>query len=378
MRRSLSGLFLKLAFAFILSLFLVIGIAAAWGRVAWAKEPATPELTFQQAVELAINHSKSLKNTELAIERTEEVRKYVADKVHYTPAGPNPDPAAARAFTALVMADLNWQMTKKKQSAEKDAVTLSAIKAYCSVLQALENVRAAELNYQSSDLACRSAIASFNVGVLSRYGLIQAEAGLAGAKSTLEAAQKALDDAYQQFNQLIGLWPEDRPVLTERPAFSPLQIDNLDTEVERAVEENPSLWLARKNIDLAKLNLDLYTYNNPQEAEPYKAKEIKTEEAEVSAASTEEQMRKLVRTIYYNIRQLEENYAGIEQKLAVAEENLRITRLKYELGMAIKTDVISAQAALTGTQKTLIDAACQHEVLKLAFRKPWAYAASAG
>jgi len=89
-------------------------------------------------------------------------------------------------------------------------------------------------------------------------------------------------------------------------------------------------------------------------------------------------MRKLVRTIYYNIRQLEENYAGIEQKLAVAEENLRITRLKYELGMAIKTDVISAQAALTGTQKTLIDAACQHEVLKLAFRKPWAYAASAG
>ena len=374
MRKIWAAAFFKLNV--VVSLVLAIGIivsagVTAGGKAAWAKEPATPELTLQQAVEKAVANSKSLKNKGYEVERTEEVRGSAADKVKFVPAaGSNPDPTAAANFTGLVSADLQWQMAKKSYDAEVDTVTMSVTKAYYGVLQALESVHVAEQAYQSKELASRLAMASYRAGALSKSGLIQADSDLAGAKSDLEAARKALDDAYQQFNQLVGLWPEDRPVLTGRPSFSALEIDNLDTEVERAVENSPTLWQAKRNIDLAKLNLDLYAFN--YESEPYKSKEIKVDQAEVSAASAEEQLRNAVRTIYYNIRKLEENYAGLQQKLAAAEENLRVTQLKFDLGMATKADVLSAQYALAGVQKSLLDTVCQHELLKLSFAKPWA------
>ncbi|MCL6448432.1 MAG: TolC family protein [Armatimonadetes bacterium] len=376
MRKTWSAALFK--FGFVVSLILLIGLTmgagvTAGGMAAWAKEPATPELTLQQAVERAIANSKSLKNKEYEIERTEEVRESAADKVKWTPSGPISDEKAAEAasaFTGLVSADLQWQMAKKSYDAEVDTVTMSVTKAYYSVLQALENVRTAELDCRSAELAGRLAMASYRAGALSKSGLIQADSRLAGAKSALEAAQKALDDAYQQFNQLVGLWPEDRPVLTDRPSFSALEIDNLETEVERAVEKSPTLWQVKRSVELAKLDLDLYAFN--YEAEPYKSKEIKVNQAEVSASAAEEQMRNAVRTIYYNIRQLEDSYAGLQQQLAAAEENLRVTQLKYELGMATKADVLSAQASLAGVQKSLLDTVCQHELLKLSFAKPWA------
>ncbi|MBC7326339.1 MAG: TolC family protein, partial [Moorella sp. (in: Bacteria)] len=187
-------------------------------------------------------------------------RERAADKARYSfiPApGSNPPPEAAAAFTGLVMADINWQMAKKSYNAEKDAVAMSVIKAYYEVLKALEGVQAAELSYKSAEISRQVALASYRAGVFAKSGLIQAESGLAQANSALEAAKKALDDAYQQFNVLVGLWPEDRPVLVDRPSFTPLQADNLEAEVERAAEESPSLWMAKKNIDLARLNLDL-------------------------------------------------------------------------------------------------------------------------
>jgi outer membrane protein TolC len=205
--------------------------------------------------------------------------------------------------------------------------------------------------------------------MLSKTGLNQAESGLTAAKSALEAAQKALDDAYQQFNQLVGLWPEDRPVLTDRPTYSALEIDSLDTEVEKAVENSPALWLAKRNVDLAKLGLDLYSFNN--ESEPYKSKEIKVNQAELTAAGNEDTLRNSVRSTYNKIRQMEENYAALQQDLAVKEENLRLVRLKFNLGMVTKTDLLAAQVDLEKAQKSLLDAVCQHELLKIQFAKPW-------
>ncbi|MGB9905653.1 MAG: TolC family protein, partial [Desulfotomaculales bacterium] len=116
------------------------------GGVAWAKEPATPELTLQQAVEKALAASKSLKNAEYEVERTEEVRNSAADKVKYIPAPQsNPDPVAAASFTGLVSADLQWQMAKKSYDLTVDTITAAVTSAYYAVLQAQENVRVAEM-----------------------------------------------------------------------------------------------------------------------------------------------------------------------------------------------------------------------------------------
>ena len=346
-----------------------------------AKEPATFELSLEKAVEMAIANSKELQNAQYDIDRAWEVREKAADNVKYIPAGiiSGDDAAkAAAAFTGLVQADLSWQAKKKAYEVTKDSVVMAVYKAYYNVLSAQENVRAKEATLKSAEWQRRIAADQLRLGMLSKSDFLTVSASIEQATKDLEAAKKALDDAYHQLNQLIGLWPEDRPVLTSRPKYEPLAVDSLDAAVERAVAESPTVWLAKSQVDYYKLRLDLYPFNSSTVSDPYDAWEIDVSKAEVSAASTEEQIRKQVRSIYYTAKQLEDSYAAVLQRLEVNREKLRVARLKFELGMATKADVLSAEAELAKTEKDLLDLIAQHEICVMLFEKPWVYSGGAG
>ena len=65
--------------------------------------------------------------------------------------------------------------------------------------------------------------------------MVQENQSYAAAQTSLTTAQANLDTAYQKFNQLVGLAPDDRPVLTDQPSFAPLVIGSLDAEVSRVL-----------------------------------------------------------------------------------------------------------------------------------------------
>ncbi len=356
MRRHLIAVFLLGA--------LLVSITAAW-----AKEPATPELTLSQAVDRAISKSQTLKSAEYDIDRSYAVREASADNVLFTPTGPTTT-EAEKAFTGLVKADLNWQMSKKTYQTKVDSVVMDVYNGYYSILRAQEKVKTSELALRSADLQKRKTAAFYSYGKASKLALNQAENTWQAAKNTLETNRQSLEDAYQKFNQLIGLWAEDRPQLTDRPAFEPLEISNLDTEVARVVAESPTVWQAQQNISLSKLDLDLYNFNSS--STPYEAVKIDVQKTELSAAQTEEQFRETVRSTYYAIRQMEEQYTSLQNNARIAEENLNIARMKYELGLIIAAEVAASETSLAQSNQSLLDITCQHDLLKMNFRKPWA------
>lgn len=354
-------------------LFLVVyTVLFFFASAAWSKEPATPELTFQQAVEMAKAESEALASAQCDIDKSKQVRDYLQTKMLFAPTSPT-TAEAEMWFTSYVQSDLNWQMAKRSYSAKEDTVVMKVYQAYNGVLQALENVKAAEAKLKSAEWNKKVAAVSKCVGLLDESGFKQAEAAFISAKTDLETAQKSLADAYQKFNLQVGLWPNDRPVLVDKPEFNKLSVDNLDVEVERALSASPMVWLLQKNVDLAKMNLDLYDLTNPNNIEPYSAKKLDIDKAEIAAKDSREQTRILVRTIYYNVINLEESYKKAQEGLKVAEENLRVVRLKYDVGMATNGDVLAAEADLAAARKSLFDVISQHEILAYAFKKPWAY-----
>ncbi|OPX89631.1 MAG: Outer membrane efflux protein [Pelotomaculum sp. PtaB.Bin104] len=354
-----------------ISLTLTLGFA---GIQAWAaKEPASPEFTLEQAVEKAKANSQTLKSMKYDINRSYEVRQYVGDKVTFTPLEAS-DSEADATFKSLMSADLNWRMAKRSYDAQEDTLVMQTYKIYYGLLQAIEDVKVAESQLKNAEWKHRVAAANYRVGLLNKMGMLEADAALAEAKANLEAANKALEDAYQKFNQLVGLWPEDRPVLVDKPSFNEVKIDNLDYEVAKAKADCPSIWLARQKIDLAKINLDLYSFNNA--SEPYVAKKIDVDKTEIAVEDADEQMDKLVRTLYYTIKQSEEQYANAMDSVKTAEESLRVIKVKYDVGMATLAEVRAAEAALVKAENSVFDLACQHEIQAYAFQKPWAYAAS--
>ncbi|OPX89531.1 MAG: Outer membrane efflux protein [Pelotomaculum sp. PtaB.Bin104] len=342
---------------------------------AWGEEPAAPELTLNQAVEKAKSNSINLQSLKYDVERSYEVRQFDADKVTYIPFGPTSN-AVSRAYSTLVQQDLNYQISKRNLVYQQDVVEMQVYKLYDELLQAQEKVKVCEAQLKSADWQRIVANANYRVGMLNMMGLIQAQATAESAKTGLEAAKKALDDTYQKFNQLVGLDPSDRPVLVDKPKFEELKIGDLDSEVSRTLAVCPTVWVAQQKVDLAKITLDLYDFSSSSRTEPYKAKEIDVTKAELSVSDTTEQMEKLVRTLYYSLKQYEEQYKSAQENVKSAEEALRVARVKYDVGMATRPDVLAAESTLAQANQSLLNYSCQHEILVFAFKKPWAYAAS--
>lgn len=347
---------------------LLLGILAP---AAGAKEPATPELSLERAVELALAHSESVKKAEKDVDRLEEWREYRAEQLDYIPTAPPGTAAVEVPWSRLLQADLEWRMSKKSLAAEKDKVALDTCKKYWDVLQAQEKVKAAEAALASARRQLQNARAGYRAGTLPLAGLVGAEAQYRGAEAALARARNDLDDAYTALNQAIGLWPEDRPVLTDTVTFAPLEVADLDHEVAKVLESAPSVWLAQERVTLQKYLEDMMFYSG--EYRPYQARKIEVEQAELDAASTRELFELITRSLFYGVKSLEEAYAGAQEGVRAAEENLRVARVKFDVGMATAADVAAAEKDLADARKAAFELACQHAYMKLAFAKPWAY-----
>lgn len=357
---------------FIVLKIVVLGLILVCASVAWAKEPATPEMTVQQAISSALSNSNALKLKENSIDRASKLRDSAAEDMNgFIPTGET-TPQAEAAYSSLVQKDNAWQTAKKSYKTQEDTVVMSVYQAYNNVLLAQEKIKSAEAALESAQWQKRLVAACYAVGMASKTDVIQADATLAGASAALESDRQSLEDCYQQFNQLVGLEPVDRPVLIDQPVYSALVIDNLNVEVERVLEVSPDVWTAEQQISLAKITLNLWAPSTS--SDPYDAKEIDLLNANISATVTKDEIDKAVRSLYYKIIQQESTFVGLQEQIKTSEENLRVIKVKYDLGMATQAEVVQAKAALASQQLSLLSAICQHEISKMAFRKPWAAA----
>lgn len=357
---------------YLITLTVLIFIVLLLAVPALAREPATPSLTLQQAVEMAKAQSETIKKDMYEIERGELVKDSAELKMLFAPTSPTTIPARTY-FLNYKQSGIDLEMSERSYAADLDSLVMKTLQSYNNILKGLEAVDAAEVQLKNAEWNYRVAVVSKQVGLLNSLDFIKAGSALAQARTNLEQAKKSLDDNYQNFNVSIGLWPEDRPVLVDEPIFEKIAIENLETEVERAVGKSPTVWLMQKQVDLADISRRLYNLAGTSSTIPYETKKIDVEMAKLSAAQTEEQVRSLVRSIYYSAVQLENQYDSAQESVKVAEETLRVARIKYDVGMVTIGDVLAAEANLETAQQALLSIVTQHQALSLAFSKPWSY-----
>ncbi|GAF25573.1 outer membrane protein [Moorella thermoacetica Y72] len=361
--------------------FLLIGLLLVF---AFAVPVASAEskskvttLTLQQAINLALQNDKGLQKAEKEIDRTKELRDNAADNVDFTPVmGSSYDPNYELSWNNLLSADLAWQMSKKNLEASRDAVVLKTCKSYWDVQAAKEKVAVQQKLEQQALLNLQNARAGLQAGTIAPSAIVAAEGQWQQAKNNLEAAQHALDDAYNSFNQQVGLDASERPVLADAPTYEPLDIADLDHEVARVVASSPSVWLAQQKVTLEQWAADMMFFTG--QYTPYKAREIAVDQAQLDAASAQELMEMVTRQLYYTTKSLEEAYQAAQEALKMAQENLRVTQVKYNAGMATKSDIVAAEVAVNQAQLNLGDLIRQHAYMKLAFEKPWAASGGSG
>lgn len=340
-------------------------------------DAATQTLTYQQAVESALSKSYKVKNALEDIDRSREVLDKAADSVWYVSGAPGGDPYVNKAYLGYESASVAYQVSKKIYELTKDTVAYAVKQAYNGVLQAEEKKRLAEATLQNADIQRRIAQVRYEYGLISRFDRDQAEKAYQTAQANLAAAEQALADAYQRLNQLVGLPPEARYVLVDRPEVKDLGEVDLRGKVAQVQAESPAIWQAEQQVNLAKLQLDLYTFNDPTNPDPYQAKEIDVRKASNTLLDLKDQLEATVRSLYATLEQLRSQYDALQSQLAAAEDSLKLVQVQYANGMAIWADVVAAQTKVQQLRQQLADVAAQYDNLLMAFDKPWVYGGAA-
>ncbi|MDH7496824.1 MAG: TolC family protein [Syntrophomonadaceae bacterium] len=367
--RGLSGA----ARAVFLLLCLALAATAAMTPVQ-AREPARPQLTLEQATAMAMRHSEAVLKAAREVERTGELRDHSASGLDWVPSEPAGSSIVEVPWAQFLAADLTWEMSKRSEQAARDTVVLDTAKKYREVQVALAREEAAEAALADARRRLQDSRAMFQVGMGTGGALAAAEAQLTSGETSLASARAEVEKAYAAFNQAVGLWPEDRPILVDQLSFQPLRIDSLDYEVRRALEGAPSLWLARQTVKMREILQDMSLYSG--QYSPYQVRKIEVEQAGLDAMSAEETFALLTRNLYYAVQALEQGYSAAMAGISVCQENLRVARVRYEVGVGTLAEVTAAEKALAAAVAGADEIAAQHAYMKMAFAKPWAYLAS--
>ncbi len=355
-----------------LALIIILGTIAP---AAVAAEPAKPTVTIDQAISNALSNSEAVKKATNTVNLKEESRNYSYQQNGYAPT------AAAYNFTAMVevpyfnllSSDLDWQMSKKTLTSQQDGIAMDACNKYWSVQKYQEKLKIAELGLKNALRQLQNAQAGNRVGTIADSGLLGTKTQYQLAQSALDSAKNDLDKAFIAFNQVVGLRPEDRPILTDTVEYKPINIESLDYEVARVLGNSPTVWLAEQNVKMQKYTEEKGIYSGVyRNAETRK---LEMDQVLVNAASTKEAAEQSTRSSYYAIKSVEDNYPAALDRVKVAEDNLRITKIKFDIGMSTATDVATDEKALADAKYSIFETNLNHEYMKLAFRKPWAASA---
>lgn len=356
---------------FLLGSLLTVGI-----RPVTAEEAANPEITLDEAISSAVANSEVVQKAAKEVDRTEEIRNYQYDVLQ----GLSTEPAFTAAVevprSQLLTSDLTWRITKKSLTAAEDKVALDTCNKYWAILKNQKKVEAAEATLNAALKQLQVARAGERVGISmlasmspTQY-LIASESQYTGAQAALEAAKNDLASAYSAFNQNVGFAANDRPVLKDELIYTPLNVDNIDYEVAKVLENHPLVWQANEAVTLQEYLKNMMFYTG--EYQPYEARQITVEQAQLDVVALKKLYEQVTRSTYYSAKNLEEGYNAMQQGIKSSEENLRVKKLMYEVGMSTAAEVAAEEQKIATARSDAFERLSQQAYMKLAFQKPWA------
>ena len=159
-----------------------------------------------------------------------------------------------RTINGVRVADAAVAAGRETLRAVEQSVLLEAITAYMDVVRDQAFVRLRESNVEVLDKELRATRDRFNLGVVTRTDVAQAEARLAAATSALDLTRANLKSSRAAFERTIGFAPM-RLREGSKP-FGKLPASH-DEAIAIALREHPSVVAATYNEQAAQANIDL-------------------------------------------------------------------------------------------------------------------------
>jgi len=301
-------------------------------------------------------------------------------------------------------AKLGVDLSKENVETVKRDLVLQVRVGYFNILKAEKFLDVAKQTVKQFEAQLEVTKAFFEVGIVPKNDVLQAEVRLANARQALVRAENELAVAKSSFNILLRREIGTPLEVVDILAYKPFPM-GFEASLEEALRQRPEVKTAQLIIDQAKENVKisksgyfptvslLGNYNRLSE-EPGLNGDMKNERWTVQALATftlwnwgnttfkvgenkvkviqaEDSRKQLIESItlevkndYLNLSVAEKNIKVAETAIEQAEENLRMNEERYKYQVATQTDVLDAVVLLAQARVNYYGALSDFNVAK--------------
>lgn len=328
-------------------------------------------LTLEDAVKWAEAHSYDIKSEKQDIESNDIRMEDASEDLEFTPVGTGngQDDAAARsAFKEVASSNINYSMSKKQAEVTSDQVRYSLLKAYQDIFIKQNDVKDREESLEIAQMEELAALAKAKMGRISEVEKSQIIKARTEAEQNLQTAKTSLTDAWIRLNTLMGKSKDITYKLVDKPTYSEPEDWDVDTQISRMISGSPSIWLLEKQVELAELDVSLFSFNAGGN---YDLTKLDVDKAQLNLASSKENFEESIRTMYSDMEKLKDQYHVLEINLQTAKDNLLVAQAKFAKGLVTALDVKKEQNNVNQKKRQMEEIAIQMDQLNYTWNKPW-------
>lgn len=257
--------------------------------------------------------------------------------------------AEASGVTALnqklvkMRRDFAKENIQKNYQAEMNAIEKDTVQLYYGVLQAQDNVKAAQDNLNVQTTMLDNVQKKFKAGVAARKDVLSAQTSVTSAKSALKDAQVALSTAKMSLNMLLGYSLTQEVVLTDTLKMVEAPDVTLDAAIKDAVANRLDIKLAALGMEIQKIMLDNLKYTIATNSSAYKKQEVAYLQTKQGYETAPIQVEMDIRNQYAALEQKKLAVESAQATADFAKEGHRLTQISYDAGVATLAEVQEAQ-----------------------------------
>lgn len=290
------------------------------------------------------------------------------------------------------VATSDQEIARAQSAGREDEIHYAVEQLYYGLLIAQRQQAAAEAKVAAADELFKDAQNAVDTGNALKVATIGRHAGVLEARQTLLAAKDQAADYREALNFLIGLPAATELALTEpdRPVFN---LASADEAVHAALDNSPQVKEARESVAKARaarraaqadfipdvtalvqyyhqsgvptlpndfgaiggsLTYTLFDFGKRQDLVRERGTQVA--EAEENLKRIEEDVEQNVRKSYRNVERSLEMVNVAREAVALRTESERLTRDQVDLGLALKSALLDAQASHTAADADLLRA----------------------
>lgn len=340
-------------------------------------------LSLNEAIDYALEHNPDIKLAKVSVDEAEKAYNQALDKKEDTeelddlsdeqldllrgmvPTGLDAEklkelyPAQAKRYNEMAKASLDFTQR---------ATSLSVESAYYNVLSAEKKVTVNQATVDRAAEQLKSAQASFNAGMVAKNDVLGAEVQLDKAKVDLNTAENDLDIAYMQLNRAMGLELDQPLQLTTKLGYTQYDEMELADTVDQAAAMDAGLLSVKVDFENKQDALELVSKYYTPNVYMYKDAKFAADKAQVNYQEAEKDFELKVVTAYKKLKETEANYKMLLKSVDRAKESLRLSKLRYQVGVATSIEVLQASEALNSQELYLSQTLQGYNLLKAQFK----------